>query len=75
VLSRLSRPTSSRGVRRRNLDLAYGANAVWVANAGDGTVSRIDPAANEVTTTITVGNDPEGIVVAENRVWVTVQAP
>jgi virginiamycin B lyase len=38
--------------------IAYGAGAVWVTNAGDGTVSRIDPATNEVTKTITVGNDP-----------------
>jgi virginiamycin B lyase len=54
--------------------IAYGAGAVWVTNAGDGTVSRIDPTKHEVTKTITVGNDPEGIVVSENLVWVAVQA-
>jgi YVTN family beta-propeller protein len=55
--------------------IAYGAGSVWVTNAGDGTISRIDPATNNVTKTIKVGNDPEGIIVGEGRVWVAVQAP
>jgi len=29
-----------------------GEGAVWVANQGDGTVSRIDPATNEVTASV-----------------------
>jgi YVTN family beta-propeller protein len=33
-----------------------GAGSVWVANRGDGTVSRIDPATNRVVATITIGN-------------------
>jgi YVTN family beta-propeller protein len=57
------------------LAIAYGAGAVWVANAGDNSVSRIDPTIDKVTKEIPVGNEPEGIVVAKNRVWVTVQAP
>ena len=55
--------------------VAVGAGAVWVANAGDGTVSRIDPATRKVVKTIEVGNSPFGIVVAAGLVWVTVQAP
>jgi YVTN family beta-propeller protein len=47
---------------------------VWVANAADGTVSRIDPGTREVET-IEIGNRPAGIVVADGLVWVTVQAP
>ena len=36
--------------------VAVGAGSVWVANAGDGTVSRIDPATRKVVKTIEVGN-------------------
>jgi YVTN family beta-propeller protein len=32
--------------------IAVGEGAVWVANTGDGTVSRIDPATNEVTASV-----------------------
>ena len=49
--------------------------SVWVANAADGTVSRIDPETNEVVKTITVGNAPAGIAVVDGSVWVSVQAP
>ena len=55
--------------------IAYGAEAVWVANAGDGTVSRIDPLTEEVVKVIPVGNSPTGIAFGEGAVWVTVQAP
>jgi YVTN family beta-propeller protein len=55
--------------------VAVGAGSVWVANAGDGTVSRIDPATRKVVKTIDVGNAPAGLVVADGLVWVTVQAP
>ena len=55
--------------------LAVGAGAVWVANSGDGTVSRIDTATNEVVRTIDVGSAPAGIAVAGTFVWVTIQAP
>ena len=48
---------------------------MWVANAGDGTVSRIDPETSEVVTTIDVGQAPAGIAVGHGLVWVTVQAP
>ena len=41
----------------------------------DGTVSRIDPATNEVVATIEVGNAPAGIAVGDGFVWVAVQAP
>ena len=55
--------------------IAVGAGAVWVANTGDGTVSRIDPATKKVVKTIDVGNRPVGIAVAADLVWVTVQEP
>jgi YVTN family beta-propeller protein len=55
--------------------VAFGAGAVWVTNTFAGTVSRIDPATNEVVRTIPVGNAPTGIAVAGGLVWVAVQAP
>ena len=54
--------------------VAFGAGGVWVANTGDGTVSRIDPETAEVVNTIPVGNAPAGIAVSDGRVWVSVQA-
>jgi DNA-binding SARP family transcriptional activator/streptogramin lyase len=54
--------------------VAFGAGAVWAANTAAGTVSRIDPATNDVET-IDVGNAPAGIAVYRGLVWVSVQAP
>ena len=55
--------------------VAVDNEAVWVANAGDGTVSRIDPASAKVVETIEVGGSPAGIAAAHGLVWVTVQEP
>jgi YVTN family beta-propeller protein len=49
------------------------AGSVWVANGGDGTVSRIDPRTDEVIETIPVGHRPQGIAVAGGAVWTTVR--
>ena len=56
----------------RPIGVAFGAGSIWVANAGDGTVSRIDPITGRVVRTIDVGGSPTGIVVADDEVWVTV---
>ncbi len=51
--------------------VAFGEGAVWVANAGDGTVSRVDPATDRVVATIEVGPGRYLEVVAgEGAVWV-----
>src|SRR5262245_33302867 len=42
-------------VGRRPVALAIGHGSVWVANADDGTVSRIDPARGDVIRTIGIG--------------------
>lgn len=39
-----------------------GAGSVWLADAGDGTVTRIDPSSGGVIGRITVGGDPTRIV-------------
>jgi YVTN family beta-propeller protein len=43
---------------------------VWVANSGDGTVSRINAAADKVVQTITVGNIPDAIASGPSGIWV-----
>jgi YVTN family beta-propeller protein len=53
--------------------LAVGPDAIWVANSGDGTISRIDPDTNSVKT-ISVGHRPLGVAVADGLVWVTVRS-
>ena len=60
-------------VGRRPTGIAVGSDAVWVANAGDGTLSRIDPETNEVAKTIRVGSSPSGVTAAAGSIWVTVQ--
>jgi YVTN family beta-propeller protein len=54
--------------------IAIGGGGVWVANADDGSVSRIDPDTRRVTATIAVGHRPQGIAVAGGSVWVAVRA-
>jgi YVTN family beta-propeller protein len=49
------------------------AGSIWVASRGDGTVSRVDPAKNEVIDTITVGASPTALAADANGVWVAVQ--
>jgi YVTN family beta-propeller protein len=44
--------------------------AVWVANATQGTVSRIDPATNTVTRTTPVGRNPVRLAAGLGSIWV-----
>ena len=50
--------------------LAVSADAVWVVNTLDDTVSQIDPDTNSVVDTIGVGDGPSGIAVVQGTVWV-----
>ena len=58
-------------VGRSPAGVAVGAGSVWVANSGDGTVTRINPTTDKPAT-ITVGGSPQALTVADGRVWVTV---
>lgn len=51
-------------------DIAVELDSLWVSNAFDGTVSRIDLRGDRPGTTIRVGGDPAGIAVGEDAVWV-----
>jgi YVTN family beta-propeller protein len=52
--------------------IVVGGGAVWVANSGDATVQRFDPATFEdgPVDTRSVGQQPSGIAFGEGAVWV-----
>ncbi len=54
--------------------ISVGEGAVWVANSGDGTVSRVDPSGGDPRT-IEVGQTPGGIVAAYGAVWTSPGEP
>jgi YVTN family beta-propeller protein len=51
--------------------VAVGANSVWVGDAIEGTVRRIDPARRRAVATIDVGNEPYALLFANRSLWVT----
>ena len=51
--------------------IAFGAGAVWVANYTDGSVSRIDPRTNRVTSRRPIG-PVQALAVGDRAAWVTV---
>ena len=57
-------------VGRRPVALAIGHGSVWVANADDGTVSRIHRDRREVIRTIGIGAPAIDLAVATDAVWV-----
>lgn len=54
--------------------LAVGLGSVWVCNADDGTVIRIDPGTHKVTRTIGLRATPGAIAVGHGFVWVEPQS-
>lgn len=64
-------PSDSIPVGDRPLAVAVGFGAVWVANAGDGTVTRIDPRDGRPRAhSIRIGGEPTDIAAGEEAVWV-----
>jgi YVTN family beta-propeller protein len=51
--------------------VALGAGAVWVADAIEGTVRRIDIARRRTVATIRVGRQPYALTFAAGSVWIT----
>jgi DNA-binding beta-propeller fold protein YncE len=52
--------------------IAFGEGLLWVTNADDDTVTRIDPRTGEVVgEPIRVEGQPVGVRVGEGAVWVT----
>jgi YVTN family beta-propeller protein len=62
--------TATVELKNRPGAVAASADAVWVTNPDDETVTRIDPDAQEIRDTIQVGENPTGIAVGEGAVWV-----
>jgi branched-chain amino acid transport system substrate-binding protein len=50
--------------------IAVGEGAVWVLNADDRTISKIDPETNEVVKTFGTGGETTDLAVGEGAVWV-----
>jgi YVTN family beta-propeller protein len=50
--------------------VAVGEGSVWVTNAGDNTVSRVNPRTTSVVRSITVGLRPRSVAVGDGAVWV-----
>jgi len=50
--------------------VAVGEGSVWVTNAHERSVSRVDPETGSVIQRIDVGGDPGGIAVGAGAVWV-----
>ena len=51
--------------------VAADRDAVWVVNAGDDTVSKVNPATHAVTQTLDVGHDPRALVRTGDDLWVS----
>ena len=56
---------------KRPTDVCVSQGAVWVANSGAGTVSRIDASTGKVVDTVRVPRRPNRIAGDERSVWVT----
>jgi YVTN family beta-propeller protein len=65
------RVTAAVAVGDRPVGLAVAYGAVWVANHGESTVSRIDLAVNRGVATIQVGSGPGRLMAFDGAVWVT----
>lgn len=49
--------------------IAFGADAVWVANTADGTIAVIDPLTNRVSETHDIGGSPDDVAVGLGAAW------
>jgi len=50
--------------------IAVGADAIWVLNGDDGTISRIDPRRRAVTRTFSPGGDPTYLAAGLGSLWI-----
>ena len=77
IPSRASTRAPTRSARRSRSATARSRSPPAPARSGwcrrDGSVARIDPATNQVTATIAIGQLPQGVAVAGDTVWVTVR--
>jgi YVTN family beta-propeller protein len=62
-------PLQTFNVSRRPTGIIFADGAIWVANAGDGVVTRIDP-DSRATRQISVGEGPTALASSAGAVWV-----
>jgi YVTN family beta-propeller protein len=54
--------------------VGIGEGYVWIANSGDDTVSKVDPANNKVVQTFAVPGAPDDVLVSDGYVWVATKS-
>ena len=52
--------------------IAYGAGSIWISDAEDGLVLRVDPKDNAIVSKIPVVGSPSGLAYGYGRLWVSV---
>jgi YVTN family beta-propeller protein len=62
---------ASVSVGSRPGQIVYGNGALWVANQGENTISRVDPIAQRRTSTIPLLAMPTGLAAGRQSIWVT----
>jgi YVTN family beta-propeller protein len=55
--------------------IAFGSGSVWVANADDQTISRINPTSLHTTRNIPLDGTPTGIAASRGAIWVAESVP
>ena len=58
-------------VGARPVAIASGADALWVGNLDDQSVTRVDPASRQAVRHIPIGDRPTGLAATRTAVWVT----
>ena len=51
--------------------VAFGADTVWVTDQEAGTLTRVDPTTNAVSSTLDLGGKPQDVLFAAGAAWVT----
>jgi YVTN family beta-propeller protein len=60
-------------VGTRPTGVATGGGSIWVINAADQTLSRVDPSGKSSFSAIAVGGSPSGIAFGSGSVWITTE--
>jgi DNA-binding SARP family transcriptional activator/ABC-type transport system substrate-binding protein len=64
------RPVAQEETEGRPAGMAAGAGALWVSDAANDRVLRLDPQTHRIEDRIPVGRNPSGIVASSRSVWV-----
>ena len=70
--ARTGRPTGSVTVGGLITGIAYGAGSIWIADAQDGLVLRVDPNRNAIANEIHVVGSPSGLAYGYGKLWVSI---